>query len=116
MDTGTEGAGADRRDGPNPKSKFPIPKSNPMNLNERKHHLRRAALRSLDDCGPYLCPEEALLDSIGIKAEHHNPTRTEMAATLRGIEAERLATALPSECGRKWSLTDAGRHWLAQNG
>ncbi len=87
-----------------------------MNQTERKHRLRRAALRSLDDCGPYLCPEDALLDSIGHKADYLEPTRTEMAAVLRGIEADRLATALPAERGRKWSLTDAGRHWLAQHG
>jgi hypothetical protein len=87
-----------------------------MNPTQRNHLLRRAALRSLDDCGPYLCPEDALVDSISIKAEHLNPTFAEMGTVLRGIEADRLATALPSERGRKWSLTDEGRHWLAQNG
>jgi hypothetical protein len=87
-----------------------------MHPTERKHLLRRAALRSLDDCGPYLCPEDALTYSISIKAEHLDPTLPEMETVLRGIKADRLATALPSERGRKWSLTDAGRHWLAQNG
>jgi len=87
----------------------------PMRPNERKHHLRRAALRSLDDCGPYLCPEDALVDSTSIKAEYLAPTLTEIKAVLQGLEADRLATALPSERGPRWSLTDAGRHWLAQN-
>jgi hypothetical protein len=86
-----------------------------MKLKERKHHLRRAALRSLDDCGPYLCPEEPLVDFICIKADYLAPTLTEIEAVLRELEADRLATALPAERGPKWSLTDAGRRWLAQN-
>lgn len=82
---------------------------------ERKFHLRRAALRSLDDCAGYLCPEAALRESVAIKADYLRPTVAELDAVLRDIEADRLATALPSERGHKWSLSDAGRHWLAQN-
>ncbi len=82
---------------------------------ERKFHLRRAALKSLDDCGGYPCPETALRESVAIKADHLAPTVAELDAVLAALQADRLATALPSERGNKWSLTDAGRHWLAQN-
>jgi len=82
---------------------------------ERKFILRRAALRSLDDCGSFPCPESALRDSIGIKADHLAPTVAEVDAVLRGIQNDNLATALPTERGNKWALTDGGRLWLAQN-
>jgi hypothetical protein len=86
-----------------------------MTALERKFHLRRAALKSLDDCGSYPCLASALRTSIEIKADYLTPTVAELDEVLRTIQSDQLATALPSERGHKFTLTDAGRHWLAQN-
>lgn len=86
-----------------------------MNAADRKFLIKRALLRALDDCAGFPATETAVREAAGIKVDYLRATVAETDAALAEIETDRLATALPSERGRKFSLTDAGRHWLAQN-
>lgn len=86
-----------------------------MNPTDRKFLLKRALLRALADCGRFPVTGPALREAASVKVDFLDPTVAECDAAMAEIEAERLATALPSERGNKFSLTDSGRHWLAQN-
>lgn len=84
-------------------------------MNERHFQLKRALLRALEECGAYAVTETPLVEAARLKVDHLRPTVAECDAALRDIETARLGVAVPSERGRKWKLTDAGRLWLAEN-
>jgi len=86
-----------------------------MNAAKRTYLIKRALLRTLAECGDYPVIEEAVREQAEIKLDFLQPTTGELDAGLKDIDANRLASALPTERGRKLQLTDAGRHWLAQN-
>lgn len=86
-----------------------------MNATERHFQLKRAALRSLADCGGYPVREESIHEQTSLKADFLQPSTAELDAVMRELDAERLSVALPTESGRKLKLTDAGRLWLAEH-
>lgn len=86
-----------------------------MTAAKRTYLIKRALLRTLHDCGGFPVTEETLRDQASIKLDFLQPTTAELDAGLGTIDTERLSVALPSEAGRKFKLTDAGRLWLAEN-
>jgi hypothetical protein len=82
---------------------------------ERRFFIKRALMRTLEDCGNYAATDSAVRASVGIKIDHLSPTTAEIDEQLRVIDRDRLAVSLQSERGPKYKITDAGRLWLAEN-
>lgn len=82
---------------------------------DRKFLLKRALLATLLDADGYPLREEALREHAQIKVDYLRLTTAEIDAAVREIDTARLATSLPTERGRKFQITDAGKLWLAEN-
>jgi hypothetical protein len=80
--------------------------------NERQHHIDRAVIRSVRDCGEgRLIAAPALRASVEIKVDFLAPSLAEIDDSIRHAERAGRLLGVPSETGTKYQLTDAGRGW-----
>lgn len=85
-----------------------------MKSQDRKVQIRKAILRTLDNCGDYMMPEPALIGSIqGYVSEL---LLTEIEAEIRWLELERMILGIHPAMGgsTKWKISDIGRGALAE--
>ena len=83
---------------------------------DRSAAIRRAILRSLDQCQGYLLAEDQLRYAVEA-AVNPLPTRAEFDRELRALDSELMVAGLPSDnplCRQnRWKICDAGRLALA---
>ena len=78
----------------------------------RQHRLDLAVARNLANCGGYLLPEDTLF-STATGAVKPPASPAEVADTLGHLAAEHRIQSVHTETGRKYSLTDEGRAFVA---
>ena len=81
----------------------------------RQYIIVRAIIRALGQCGSYLCPETALLESVELMVTAPPLTPSEFDAALRDVAAERLVIDGEGPIGRTWKITEAGRVWAKEH-
>lgn len=83
-------------------------------LTEREMEICRKACAILKDCGEYLLPEDNLRGHMRRAVAPH-ATTSEVDDCLRHLDEKRRIHAERTEAGVKYTLTDVGRAWYAQN-
>jgi hypothetical protein len=82
-------------------------------VQHRRDFLIASALAALPPDFPLL-PDEVLRDEV-MRRAHPRPLASEIDDAIRYQELNRRIHGQRTETGIKWSITEAGRAWLAQN-
>lgn len=79
---------------------------------ERQAYIDKCILRAVEACGSFPLPESALRDQLSVRLAP--PARTaEIDDSIAYLESERRITAIEGETCLAWTLTPAGKGWLA---
>lgn len=77
--------------------------------------LKRALLQALLPCDGVPMPESALVGAAQILVRPHAPTRDDVRAALREVEAAGYVSGRSDDLGETtWTLTDKGTHKARQ--
>ncbi|HSI08821.1 MAG TPA: hypothetical protein VK985_09520 [Rariglobus sp.] len=85
-----------------------------MTATERSHHLQRAVVKTLREVGGRLVPVDAVVASVGIKADYLEPTRAEIFDAIAVVESRDRILGMTTETGKKYKITEAGEAWALE--